>query len=347
MAKSEDSDEPTTPIVDELVSRLPKIDGIPQLALFILTHPDTDHCQGFRELQKKVAIGELWFSPRIFSEYKKELGDDAVAFQNEAKRRVAATIAARGDASAGDRVRIIGYDDVLEREEFRGFPKTRLTIPGTEVTEVNGEDVSAIFRAFVHAPFRKDQEGERNDTSIGLQVTVKNGEGAVRALLLGDLVCPILKRIFKFSDAGDLAWDLLLAPHHCSKSVMFIKDENGDEVFQQDIMTSFEEASLSGARIICSSDPIPARDEKGQNPPHRKARTRYEAIVPAGHFLCTGEHPDTKNPIPIEVVVTATGGQYSVPRSARQLGTGASLGSAVAAAQGNDRPPERKVGYGA
>src|SRR5271155_1351260 len=60
---SELEDDPRIPIVDRLVSLLPSVGDKPYLAVFVLTHPDKDHCLGFRELLKKVRIGEIWFSP--------------------------------------------------------------------------------------------------------------------------------------------------------------------------------------------------------------------------------------------------------------------------------------------
>ena len=64
MEKSEDDDDASWAVVDELVERLPKVNGRPYLAAFALTHPDQDHCRGFAELLDKVDIGELWFTPR-------------------------------------------------------------------------------------------------------------------------------------------------------------------------------------------------------------------------------------------------------------------------------------------
>ena len=91
LEKSEDDDDPTWSIVDELVKRLPKKDGRPYLAAFALTHPDQDHCRGFPKLLDQVDVGELWFTPRVFREYKKDLCDDAKAFKSEAERRVSKT----------------------------------------------------------------------------------------------------------------------------------------------------------------------------------------------------------------------------------------------------------------
>ena len=62
---------------------LPEDDGKPSLAVFVLTHPDEDHCLGFKDLLKRVKIGEIWFTPRVFREYSKDLSDDAKAFMFE------------------------------------------------------------------------------------------------------------------------------------------------------------------------------------------------------------------------------------------------------------------------
>ena len=116
LEKSEDNEDPTWSIVDELVKRLPKKDERPYLAAFAPTHPDQDHCRGFAKLLDEVDIGELWFTPRVFREYKKDLCDDAEAFKNEAERRVKKTIDAKGDPGGGHRVQIFGYSELLDSQ---------------------------------------------------------------------------------------------------------------------------------------------------------------------------------------------------------------------------------------
>ena len=165
--KSEDDDDPGWSVVDELVESLPTVNGRPYLAAFALTHPDQDHCRGFVKLLDEVDIGELWFTPRVFREYKKDLCDDAEEFKKEAERRVKETIRVNGDPGAGNRVRVFGYSELLE-EDFEDFPEDRLTVPGNELTVIDEGDLAGEFRAFVHAPFKDDDAGERNDTR-GLQ----------------------------------------------------------------------------------------------------------------------------------------------------------------------------------
>ncbi len=52
-------------------------------------------------------------------------------------------------------------------------------------------------------------------------------------LLFGDLAHDTIMKIFDYSEYYDreqyLSWDLLLAPHHCSKRVMYQKDSDGNE----------------------------------------------------------------------------------------------------------------------
>ena len=297
LEKSEDDDDANWAVVDELVERLPSINGRPYLAAFALTHPDQDHCRGFAELLDEVEIGELWFTPRIFSEYGKDLCEDAKEFKKEAERRVEETIKSKGDPGAGNRIRLFGYSEVLEEEAFKDFPEDRLTVPGNELTEIDERDVSDEFRAFVHAPFKDDDAGERNDTSLGMQITLYDGSQKLRALLLGDLSYPIIKRIFKDSESDDLAWNVLLAPHHCSKAAMYWKDEGDDEEkLKKHIVNEMDEASLEPNRVVSSSNSVPSSNEAGDNPPHAKAKMQYETITES--FLCT---MDQDEPIVAEI----------------------------------------------
>ena len=147
------------------------------------------------------------------------------------------------------------------------------------VTSLDGDDVSAVFEAFIHAPFADDCAAARNETSLALQVTLRDPAGADgRVLLLGDLAHDTIMKIFTYSEAHQredrLAWDVLLAPHHCSKHVMY---QDGE--LQQDVLDAFERHARDDAVIVASSMPVPARNDAGDNPPHAKAKARYLQIV--------------------------------------------------------------------
>jgi hypothetical protein len=166
MAAADEEDAVVAPVVDRLVENLPTRDDEPYLAGFALTHGDADHC--IADLLDRVHIGELWATPRLWREYLEddvELCEDAKAFQAEAERRVAATLEAdraSREPASGDRVRIIGYDVDRAQHPYAELPDTYFTYPGESITTLDGEDVSAAFEAFVHAPFKDDCAPVRN-----------------------------------------------------------------------------------------------------------------------------------------------------------------------------------------
>ena len=343
MAKSEDDDDPAWPVIDELIELLPTYRGKPYLSVFALTHPDLDHCQGFEELNDRVTISELWMSPRTFREFREndDLCDDAEAFHEEAMRRVQTAIEAGGDPGRGHRIRIIGYDELLQEPDFEGFPEGLLTIPGHTITTLDGEDHSDVFQAFVHAPFKDDSFGDRNDCSLAFQVSLYNGNGAGRALLMGDLSYPVIRRIFDRSKAPTLQWNALLAPHHCSKSVMYWKDDGeDDEKLKHDIVRDLGNTALGPGYVVSSSEPVPDTNDPGDNPPHAKAKTQYELIVP-NEFICTHEHPNENNPEPIIFEVSPSGFEY-----VGETQSSKSVADALKAAGGAAVAPATAVGFG-
>ena len=342
MAKSEDVDEPAWPVIDELIKLLPTYQNKRYLSVFALTHPDLDHCHGFEELNDRVTISELWMSPRTFRDFRENnLCDDAQAFHEEAMRRVQRVIRAGGDPGRGHRIRIFGYDELLQESDFEGFPKEFLTIPGQTITIVDGEDHSDVFEAFVHAPFKDDSFGDRNDCSLAFQVSLYNGNGAGRALLMGDLSYPVIRRIIDRSEPATVQWNVLLAPHHCSKSVMYWKDDGEDnETLKYDIIRDLGNAALDPGYVVSSSDPVPAKDDPGSNPPHAKAKVQYERIVP-NEFICTHEHPNEKNPEPIIFKVSLNGFEYVGVTESSQ-----SVAEALEEVGGPAAVPATAVGFG-
>lgn len=309
LVDAEGDDDPRYPMINELVELLPRRNGRPYLAVFIATHPDNDHCRGFRRLleEAKVVIGELWFTPRLVADIDTEdpdsLSDDAKALRDEALRRIGLYSKPSAPAS-GDRIRVIGFLDSLQ-EDLEGLDDV-VSVPGREVTILDGTEYEGTARLFVHTPFKADMEStERNRTSIGLHVTVGAGDAPSRALLLGDLDYEPVKRLLEITeDMTDKEWDVFLAPHHCSKSVMYQRVDGGD-VLQTDVLDLIEEAKADYGWIVASSDPIPGSNTSGDNPPHAKAKNRYTARC--DQLLCTGEHPDEDNLSPLIFEATESG----------------------------------------
>jgi hypothetical protein len=338
---SEAGEDPTRlPIIDELVSNLPKREGKKYLAGFGLSHGDADHCRGFKRLleDENVLIGDLWFSPRILFE-RDDLSDDAKAFCAEADRRI--EVNRNGRAGSGDRIRIIGDADALE--QYSDLPDECFTRPGEWFSAIDGEDRQGEFHAFVHAPLKEDAERERNATSIAMKITVYDGDAAGRAIVFGDLHHDTLKRIFDEGDADSLEWNIFLAPHHCSDSVMFVEPEGGGErVLDKAIMEQFEKAGTSPTFVVSSSTAFPSANKDGDNPPHIRARREYEKITE--RFECTGEWPNAEAP---EAMIFAfVDGQLALrePSGARKA---VDLAAAAASARGDQQTPTQRTAYGA
>lgn len=395
-AKADDEETPEVPVVDLLVASLPEgEDGRPFLAAFVLTHADQDHCSGFRDLLEKATIGELWATPRMWREYADDpeagLCEDAQAFHEEVKRRVEAVTRAveAGEIIAvGDRVLVVGHDTDAAAHSYYDLPAEYLLKPGMATTKINGEELAGTFEAFIHAPFKDDCAAPRNNTSLSMQIVLTgDGGGDAKVLLFGDLAYETIMKIFAYSEAHDrsvrLEWDLLLAPHHCSKSVMYVT-EDGSDVLKTDILDAFERNAREGAVVVSSSAVIPSSDTSGANPPHKKAADRYKEH--AARFICTMEWPSVEDPSPVVMGVDASGayivGDDVIERAAKgavhkaaglrlaevaaaasaagRLGRGTTalaetsamsgperVRAAIAADRGTDRAPSVTVGFGA
>ncbi|MDB5975052.1 MAG: putative cytoplasmic protein [Nevskia sp.] len=351
LEKADDPDEPSWPIIDHLVKTLPKRNGRPYLAVFALTHPDQDHCRGFAELLKKVDIGELWHTPKVFRAHSKDepLCPDARVFRNEAHRRRKAILARPSSVPSGDRLRVIGHDAILNEDQYKGLPDTAKSRAGDKVTLVDGVNLAGHFQAFIHAPFSDDQEADKNNTSLALNVVLWEGKTHGQFAFFGDREYPTIKRIFEVTEFNKtntpyLYWDVMLASHHCSKKVMYWKDEGQkDATLKQDIMDYFEKYARKGAYIVSSSK-SDFTDEPGDNPPHRKARKKYEEIVDAGGFVCTHEYPSKKDPAPLVFVVLEQGVKLEDARTKAAVAAG--LATAATAARGAGQPPGLQVGFG-
>ncbi len=351
LAKADDKENPEWPIIDHLIKLLPKKYGRPYLALFVLTHPDQDHIRGFKELLSKVLIGELWHTPKIFRDQADEeaMCEDAKAFRKEAHRRRKAIADNPVNIKSGDRLRVIGHDDILLEPDYQQLPDHCKSRPAESVVMVDGIDLTGDFMAFIHAPFKADQAKNKNNTSLSLNVVLWEGEKYGQFFFFGDREYPTIKQIFETTEAHPknipyLGWHVILCSHHCSKGVMYWQDEDDDEAcFKQDIMDYLAKYSKQG--YIVASARADFTDGEGDNPPHRKARRQYEKIVKAGHFICTHEYPTIKSPAPVIFTVGKNGFTFTDKRSLAQ--GPAPLAAAVTAARGSSAPPATQTTFGA
>ncbi|MBP7984021.1 MAG: hypothetical protein KAZ28_00080 [Bacteroidaceae bacterium] len=311
---AEDDNDDYDVIKDLLENKLTtKKHGLPYLNAFVLTHPDQDHCLGFsskffhgknpetKEPTKEekdnnlIFVGELWYSPRVFTEYNDDLCEDAKVFKEEAERRMKLWKNNDKDKNkSGNRIRIIGYTD---DESLKGIPTERITTPGNELNEIDGKNRND-YRFFIHAPFKDDIDGEsKNETSIVMHIRIDAGNktDAGKIMLGGDAEWRVWDKIMdKTADDKYLNWNIFEAPHHCSYT--YFADSRDDAPNQSSL--DFLDKMEGNGYIISSSKTIKKNPD---NPPCQKAKNRYiEHLKEDEHFLCT-EVNDTQEPVVFEI----------------------------------------------
>ena len=199
-------------------------------------------------------------------------------------------------------MRVIGYSRLFEPgDHYYGFPEEFRTRPGDHVVMLDGVDASDRFHVFIHGPFKEGVADARNETSVAMRVTVGTAAQPLSGLFLGDVSYPTLTQIFDETHRHDndamLGWNALLAPHHCSKKVMY-ETVDGKEYFRDRAMDEFAACQLGVGYVVSSSLEFASRDASGDLPPHTKARNRYEEIV-NNDFVCTAEFSTPENVRPM------------------------------------------------
>lgn len=289
---AEEDDDDRVPIIDRLKEVLPLTgEGKPRLASLVITHHDADHCSGFKRLVDEVQVDELWVTLRSFVEDKADgdLTEQGQDVYDEAKRRRQAEAAAAstgGRAAPGDRLIVVGYADVLEYGEWSTFPESLLVVPGNSVAIVNCVDISDHAEFFIHTPFHLDTtNGDRNSSSLGMQVTLHSNGSSTEALLLGDLTYEQIEAFMEISTLSGnqdrLRWDVLLAPHHGSRNAIRYKDDAG--TWQDaEALTGFEATMNDGAIVVVSSREFKSQGPEDTDPPHDDAIEAYRTLVGKG-----------------------------------------------------------------
>lgn len=343
LAASEDDEDDRVPVVDRLLELAPENDGKPYIAAFAATHLDKDHILGFSKLLDEATIGELWFSPRVLhdNEDGEDLCDDADVFVVEARRRIDHIIDGN-TAKSGDRILIIGDDDLLGESPYSELPAECFTRPGEFFNTIDGETLEETFRVYVHSPAKGDGTEDVNDLSLGMQIMVSDGENRGTYLTLGDLAYDDVSAVFERADDDDLQWSVFQAPHHCSKKVMYV-EEDGKEVLKDDLMGRIEETADSrGAWIVASCECIPDSDKAGANPPHRVAATAYEERVDSGRFLVTADYA----PEPLVFELTENGLVFRATEVSKSNSSARTITEAASAAGGASSGHSSAVGFG-
>lgn len=314
------------------------------LDLFMLTHPDEDHCRGvddnyylgdpdnYSDSDQEndlVIIDELMVTPMLFTD---ATSSSAKAIKKEAnRRRKLYDDNSPSKDKAGNRLVIIGYDG------NKRYDKVPSYIPGDTIKEINGKKLS-LLEFFVHSPFKDSlvegrAEADKNVTSIVMQARFMylNSDTQPSALYLfgGDADHYIWEEIQNQSNTHNndkkLDFDIFMAPHHCSwtyfNDVPYKKGVTDTPVdSSKNLITKHK---TSGAVIIASSKQIKDDDD---NPPHYPAKEEYIKLIGSGKFISLAEEPDSKNPKPVIYEVTSSGFQRK-DKNQQSGSTGAAIGS--------------------
>lgn len=339
-ACADDADDSMPDVASMLRKRLQRdAQGRLYVDVFLLSHPDLDHCRGlarhfhlsapdtYSKADDKIFIREIWSSPIVFRRASKilTLCDDAQAFNTEARRRVKYfrdnRLAAVRD---GDRIQIMGEDEAGKTDDLTDI-LVRVDDP---IAKVNGvADSSMTARLLGPLPKSDDEEEEealaKNRSSVILRLDLKsNGVDACRFLTGGDAEVAIWERLWrKYQHTDWLEYDILQTPHHCSWHSLSY--DSWSELGQaakvsQDAKNALSQAR-SGAIVVASSKPIDANDS---DPPCIGAKQEYQKVTNkvSGTFKCTGEYPTQSAPGMMEIEI----GQYG-PRLKSRPTNGATI----------------------
>jgi hypothetical protein len=340
---ADDPNHETRDVATDLRERLKRdSNGRPYVDVFLLSHPDQDHCRGIQnhfylgspgkygddkkpDSEKRILISEMWSSPIVFRRTSADhkLCEDAVAFKKEAKRRVA--IAREKDCSgidSGDRVLILGEDQDGKTDDILDI----VVKLDADITKVNGSE-SKIFKGRLLAPLPYTDDAEedmlrKNHSSVILNMELAEDETrkTVKNFLSGgDAEVLIWEKLWaKYKKSPEtLSYDVMQTPHHCSWHS--ISNDSRSELGDKAKVSPDAKSALSqireGGRIIASSCPI---EDNDCDPPSHAAKKEYEGIAKGvkGQFLCTGAYPEIGKAAPMEFTISGQKVNESVRKAA-------------------------------
>lgn len=328
-------DDEIRDVAADLRERLARNDeGRPYVDAMLLTHPDQDHCRGlvehfhlgptaeYEEPEEdeagKIIIREMWSSPMVFRRSKRkeeknksDLCEDAKAWAKEARRRVKLVKDGK-TADSGDRIQVLGEDEDGKTDNLEDV----LIKAGETIVMVDGAK-DGTFEAYLIAPAAKgsdeeEEERSKNDSSVILRFSIvcDDEPSACKLLLGGDAGVAIWEKVWKEykRTPGLLAYDLMVAPHHCSWRSLSHEswsDTKGKAKPAQDALDALGQAR-DGARIVSSSKEISSEDA---DPPCDGAKREYEKILDnaEGKFLNTATHKDDGDVVPMVFEVQEDG----------------------------------------
>jgi len=309
------------------------------------THLDRDHFAGFSSFfhlehaakyqgDGRIKIEVLWVPAATITE---SALDDAEAriLQKEARHRFKNGVGIRV-FSRPERLKEWCESNGVDLEKRRHL----ITDAGQVAPELSLAKHGVEF--FVHSPFavRQDENTveDRNGDALVMHVTFRISGVDTKALLLSDCHWDALADIVMVTvskkNQNRLEWDIAKLPHHCS--YLSLNEERGKEKTEPvpEVAELYEEYGQTGAVMVATSCPIPAKGAKDDNdqPPHRQAAAYYAEVAEKrdGQFVVTMEHPNKGAPGPLVIEIgenkailkkeAAVGGYYVATRRTPRAG---------------------------
>lgn len=335
------NDQDNYDVKNDLLDHLERDDrGRPFVDLFVLTHPDKDHCHGFSnhfycgqesnytkkdKEESRILIDEMWVTKLIYG----EVCDDAETIRDEViRRRKLYGSDSRDRETSYNRLTMIGYDT---DETFVDCP---FYVPGQLVEDFAGKYHSDV-EIFIHNPFKKsliesEANDDRNAASIVCQYKLKRTDSNKYLNLLegGDADHYRWAMIKAKTEEKDresrLEYDILIASHHCSWTfygdVPYAKNVHPQQS-SKDLVQAYKDRN-GGSYIVASSKLIIDNDD---NPPHYPAKKEFiDDLGDKDRFICTSEYPTKADPKPIHFELEATRWSLkkeSTPKETRRAAT--------------------------
>lgn len=284
-------------------------DGTLRATVFVLTHPDQDHLSGMGDLfhlgepqfdpetedgTPLILIEELWVTPYAVDPNDSD-SEAKQAVYAEIRRRYALLGTESGE-QPGNILRVLTTDDVgNDPIVLSDSLQATILAPTPEEADIPDSGDS-------------DAPNSANDSSLVIQWAVSLGDDVWHVLLGGDATAEVWERIWNDDalDQSRFQWDILLAPHHCSRGALERrtgKDADGNSEYEDcpDAKEALGQAK-PGAFVVVSANEF----EDGKTPPNPVARNHYldvltnQAGVIAEDNLIQPEVHDDGDPAPVE-----------------------------------------------